>query len=122
VKKTVCCAVVFVAQLLFANVLPAADPVAPIAPGRHVNVMRVNEQSSKTVEDDAASKMSGEVSPEGKSGWLRASFTTEAFAKPSEELAAPDDLDSPEVPLSTGAWFMGLGLVVFIISRDRFKP
>lgn len=121
-KKTVCCAVLFVAQLLVANVLPAADPMAPIASGRHVNVMTVDEQTSKTVEDDAASKMSGEVSPEGNSGWLRASFTTEAFAKPSEELAAPDDLDSAEVPLSTGAWFMGLGLVVFIISRDRFKP
>jgi len=122
VKKTVCCAVLFVAQLLFANVLPAADPVVPIASGRHVNVMTVDEQTSKPVEDDAASKMSGEVSPGGNSGWLRASFTTEAFAKPSEELAAPDNLDSPEVPLSTGAWFMGLGLVVFIISRDRFKP
>ena len=121
-KKTVCCAVLFVAQLLFANVLPAADPMAPIASGRHVNVMRVDERKSKTVENDAASKVSGAVSPVGNSGWLRASFTTEAFAKPSLELAAPDDLDSSEVPLSTGAWFMGLGLVVFIISRDRFKP
>ena len=120
-KKTVCCAVLFVAQLLVANVLPAADPVGPIASGRHVNVMTVDEQTSKTVEDHAASRMSGEVSPEWNPGWLRASFTTEAFANPSVELAAPDDLDSPEVPLSTGAWFMGIGLVVFIISRDRFK-
>jgi len=46
---------------------------------------------------------------------------SEAYAGSRVHTAAQGPSEESSVPLATGAWFMGAGLIVFVISRKRFR-
>jgi hypothetical protein len=54
-------------------------------------------------------------------GWRQPSLFTNAEASSLIPAHPAMPAEEEPMPLTTGAWFMGVGLVVFIISRNRFK-
>ena len=94
-------------MLLGSHPLPAAEPAPVLAEARDSRTTEVSGSAALPITADV--------------GWLQPSLTSPAYAGPVAEAPGRMAEDDHQVPLTTGAWLMGCGLVVFVISRKRFR-
>ena len=82
-------------------------------------------QTVSSAQQGGPTQYASVLSFSGDFGWLQPSLATQAYAGPTTGMPthrlARAEKRQQQVPFTTGAWLMGLGLVAFIISRKRFR-
>ena len=107
---------VFAAPPLF-----AADATPSPAAGHDAPEVIATRLGLRTLAGGPPADKSDVVLLSGDFGWQQPSLVSQAYAGPADGVPAPAEPGEETVPLTTGAWLMGLGLVAFVISRKRFK-
>jgi hypothetical protein len=105
-KKTAYAFALVILMLIGADSLSEAQTASPAVIGQDAPMLRPTRLVT------AAAALPGDY------GWLQPSLVSPAYADPRE--GAGPRLEEEQVPITTGAWLMGCGLVAFIISRKRF--
>ena len=78
-------------------------------------------QTVVSTQQTASTQPASLLSFSGDFAWLQPSLVSPAYAGAPGHRLARAEKRQQQVPLTTGAWLMGLGLVAFIISRKRFR-
>jgi len=124
-KKTAYALALVTLILLGAYPLLAADAAPSSVAGLESQTVVPTRQGARTFANDVSVPDTTVLAASGDFDWLQPSLVTKAYAgptagSPSHRLARAEKRQQ-QVPLTTGAWLMGLGLVAFIISRKRFN-
>ena len=117
-KKTAYALALVILMMLGSHPLFAADLAPSSVTDRDSQMVASTHQNLRT-------QNAGLFSFAGDFGWLQPSLATHAHAGPTAgtpayRLARAEKYQQ-QVPFTTGAWLMGLGLVAFVISRKRFR-
>ena len=120
-KKTAYALALVTLILLGAYPLIAADSAPSSVASLESQTVVSTRQGARTFVDGVPVQDATVLASSGDFGWLQPSLVTDAYAGTPGHRLARTEKNQQQVPLTTGAWLMGLGLVAFIISRKRFN-
>ena len=116
-KYTALALTLVVLLLIGAHPLFASHP--PLSP--NADSLSRSSHATRTLTDGCPVEEASVLVPDVDFGWRQPSLFTNAEASSLIPAHPVMPAEEDPMPLATGAWFMGVGLVVFIISRKRFK-
>ena len=119
-KKTAYALALVTLILLGAYPLLAADS-APFSVASSESQTVSTRQGARTFVDGVPVQDATILASSVDFGWLQPSLVTDAYAGVPGHRMGRSEEKNQQVPLTTGAWLMSLGLVAFIISRKRFN-
>ena len=120
-KKTAYALALVTLILLGAYPLLTADSVSSSFTSPESQTVVATRQGARTFVDGVPVQDATVLASSGDFGWLQPSLVTDAHAGTPGHRLARAEKKKQQVPLTTGAWLMSLGLVAFVISRKRFN-